>query len=82
MQMVMEQDEQTQIIQRKVAGFDKAILTYRKFSKEASRGIVSKRKEEFIAYVQRVVFKNGDDHVVTLPSLHVQQQVVSRMRDI
>lgn len=84
MQMIMEQEEQTQSLQRKVAGFDKAILTYRKLVKESTNrvGVLSKRKEEFIAYVQRVVFKNGDDTTVTPPDLHVQQKVVARMRDM
>lgn len=82
MQMEMEQEVQTQTLQRKVAGFDKAILTYRKLVKEANSGVMSKRKEEFIAYVQRVVFKDGDDSVVTLPDLHIQEKVVARMRDI
>lgn len=82
MQMEMAQEVQTQTLQRKVAGFDKAILTYRKLVKEANIGVISKRKEEFIAYVQRVVFKDGDDSVVTPPDLHIQEKVVARMRDI
>jgi hypothetical protein len=84
MQMTMEQDAQTQTIQRKVAGFDKAILTYRKLVKESNNGvsILSKRKAEFISYVQRVVFKYGDDTIVTPPELHIQEMVVSRMRDM
>lgn len=82
MQMEQEVQVQTQTLQRKVSGFDKAILTYRKLVKEASVAVLSKRKEEFIAYVQRVVFQNGNDQVVNLPSLHIQQKVVDRMRDM
>lgn len=84
MQMTMEQETQTQTLQRKVAGFDKAILTYRKLVKASANneGVLSKRKEEFIAYVQRVVFKDGDDTTVTPPDIHIQQKVVARMRDM
>ena len=84
----MEQNQveqiESQMLQRKVSGFDKAILTYRKLVKESNNGvsILSKRKAEFISYVQRVVFKYGDDTIVTPPELHIQEMVVSRMRDM
>lgn len=73
---------ESEMVQRKVAGFDNAILAYRKIVKEADSGVISKRKEEFVEYVKRVVFKDGDDTVVTPPDLHVQEQVVSRMKDL
>lgn len=83
----MENQTQTRLetqvqSQRKVAGFDKAMVIYRKVAAEAERGLVSKRKEEYVAYVKRVVFNNGDEAVVHLPDLHVQKQVVARMKDL
>lgn len=80
--MEITQDVQTQTLQRKAAGFDKAILKYRKLVKESQNGILSKRKEEFIAYVQRVVFNDYSDIVVNFPDIHIQEKVVSRMRDL
>lgn len=78
----VENQDNGQNVQRKVAGFDKAILTYRKIAAEAQSGIISKRKEEFVAYVRRVVFNDGDDAVVTPPDLETQQRVVERMKDL
>lgn len=75
----MEQEIQAQ---RKVAGFDKAIATYRKIVRDANQAVVSKRKEEFAAYVKRVVFNDGNDTVIHYPDLHTQQQIVERMKDI
>lgn len=76
------QEVQTQMDQRKVSGFDKSIFIYRKIVAESKKGVVSKRKEEFVAYVKRVVFNDGDDSVVTLPDLETQHRVVSRMKDL
>lgn len=76
------QQKQEMKSQRKVAGFDKAIFTYRKIVEEAKTSVVSKRKEEFVAYVKRVVFNDGDDTVVNLPDLHTQHQIVGRMKEL
>lgn len=78
----VENQNDGQDTQRKVAGFDKAILTYRKIAAEAQKGIISKRKEEFVAYVRRVVFNDGDDTTVTPPDLETQHRVVDRMKDL
>lgn len=68
--------------QRKVAGFDSAITFYKKLLREAKSGVISKRKEEFLAYVKRVVFKGSEEGVFQIPDLHTQTRVVSRMKDI
>lgn len=82
--MEQNQMEKTavQTLQRKVSGFDKAMFTYRKIVAEAQKGVVSKRKEEFVAYVKRVVFKDGDEKAVTLPDLETQHRIVARMKDL
>lgn len=84
----MEQNQVEQIefqmLQRKVSGFDKAIFTYRKLVKESNGGVgvLSKRKEEYIDYVKRMVFNDGTDTTVHLPDLETQHRVVARMKDL
>lgn len=76
------QVEEVVHLQNKVAGFDGAIQKYRQVKKEASRGVISRRKEEYVAYVHRVVFKGGDDNVVPTPDTGTQIRVVARMKDL